>query len=237
MRFHRKLLVLLLSACCVAGCGKVPLEQALVGRWLENRDNRVVEFTPNGLYAVRVDGDYVEVGVWLVDDDELQMRGLTQHKQEVWNIKMSRDSFTVDVNDALFRKFDRVTKREPLFEKRLEGVWRSDRGSHPEIVEFTPDGTVVGVFRRINQKKETFPVGCLGEAQRAGVGEFFLDGQMGHQKLSRKIQHHFTFDDGKLNWSRGRLRKPEVFRSIGRADVQSLQGPPAASAPVPAATP
>ncbi len=237
MRFHRKLFVLLLSAYCVVGCSKPTLEQALVGRWLENRDNRIVEFTQNGLYAVRVDGDHVEAGVWSVSDKELQMRGLTQHKQETWTVKMSGDSFTVDINDALFRKFDRVVKRQPIFDKRLEGVWRSDRGAHPEIVEFTPEGTVVGIFRRINQKKENFAIGCLGEVQRSGAGEFFLDGQMGHQKLSRKIQHHFTIDNEKLNWSRGRLRKPEVFRSIDRADVQALQGPPAAPTPASTATP
>ena len=234
MRFAQRLLVLAIVSWCIVGCGRPPLDQAVVGRWLENRDNRLIEFTPNGLYAIRVDGDYVEVGLWSVKGKDLEMKGLTQQKQETWRVQMAKDSFTVDVNDALYRKFDRVVKREPLFEKRLEGVWRSDRGEHPEIVEFTPDGTVVGLFRRINTKNENHPVGCLGEAQRASASDFFLDGQMGHQKLSRKIQHHFTFEGGKLNWSRGRMRKPEVFRSISRADLSSLEAP--AKAPTPAVT-
>lgn len=207
----------------VLGCGRPSLEQEIVGRWLENQDNRIVEFTSNGLYGIHANGSPVEVGSWKVVGKELHFQALTESKLDTWTIEMKRDSFTVDVNKALFRKFDRAVSQGQIFDQRLQGVWRNERSEKPEIVEFTPQGTFVGVFRRLNDKKENIAVGCLGEVARASSNEFFLDGELGDRRMARVIQHQFAIEGGKLHWGKGRRRKPEVYRPISRADVENLK--------------
>lgn len=224
----RSRLVLLLLSCSIlwgaSGCGREPLDKALVGAWVEDQVERRVEFTPNRLYAVVTNGERVDMGVWSVNkDNEVVFDSLLEKKQTVWPCRLDENELVIVGEKTFDRRFERVPRdsRSKLFDNRLEGLWRSD-DRDPELVEFTASGILVGLFQRLDEKKNLNRLGTWAQVTRESSSAFFLEGTMGSATVLKSIPHKFVIEGDKLLWGAGRKRRPKVYRKVTPADVQLM---------------
>ncbi len=223
-----------------SGCGRVPLDQALIGTWSEDQVDRRVEFTPNRLYAVVTNGEPVDVGVWSVKGNEVSLESLIAKARTTWKCSFDDGELIIDGGKAFKRRFEKARRSSAndLFDKRLDGLWRSD-DREPEVVEFTPAGTFVGMFQRLDEKKSLNRLGCWGRVSRESSSAFFLVGTMGSATMAGSLPHKFALEGNKLLWGGGRKRPPKVYRKVTPTDIQQMLArvPDAAATPASSATP
>jgi hypothetical protein len=220
LRFSARL-TLTFFAIAIFGCGGGELtDQQFVGRWVEDKEDRRIEFTPNKLFSVVENGTFVKVGIWSVQGHQMSLTGLFDGVAETWKPKMSTDSFTIDLTEARFRQFDKVPATESIFDKRLVGLWRTD-DQYPQIVEFTEHATLVGVFWRLDKVGGTpYPIGVQANISTAGDSKFFMDGFLGDRRMKKGVlPHPYSFEGGRLVWSAGRKNPPKVYRKVTPADI------------------
>lgn len=233
------------TAVLLGGCAKPDPAQQILGRWGEEDTQRTFDFGPEHMYAIFANGENVETGVWEFKDQTLVLTNLTSPSRgEVvrWEPQWKDDAFEVSDGKAFYRRFEPIKSSTELHDKRLLGLWRSD-GANKEILEFTPWGTLIGLFWRLDKDKELYSVAISAEVSRAKADELFLDGFVGKTFVNKSRTQKYEFGTGRLIWSRGRA-KPQVFRHVKLADLQipaevekDKPKPGAPQKPTPAPTP
>ena len=222
-------LMMLVAMLTLGGCSSPPTPKQLIGRWVEDKEDRRYEFTPN-LYSLVENGSFVDAGTWTLDEKGvLRLRSLTRPHTEEWKLTgLSEDGFRVDLSEARFRSFNRVPLDGTIFDKRLVGLWRTE-GKQPEIVEFTEQGTLAGIFQRLDHRGGTlFPIGVQANVSTAGSARFYLEGYIGNKRAGKGIQTHpFSIEGNRLLWGVGLKRPPRVYRKITIDDIAGLPQPTA----------
>ena len=202
----------------LSGCGRKPLEEAILGRWSETKEQRLYEFSSSGLYGVASNDEAVEIGEWSAKDGVVTMKSIVGPKEartETWKVTMSDESFDIAVNDAFYRRFEKSEDDSPPTDKRLVGLWRKD-GKYANVFNFTDHGGVLGVMWRREKDRSLVLMGLFGRV-RGGTGEFTINGSMG-TKTMLPVKHRYSMENDKLLW-KGPKSEPEVFR---RVQVQDL---------------
>ena len=220
-------LMIVMAVLTLGGCSSPPSPKQLIGRWVEDKEDRRYEFTPN-LYSLVENGSFVDVGTWTLDEQGvLRLRSLTRPHNERWQLSgLSENGFRVDLSEARFRSFSRVPLDDTIFDKRLVGLWRTE-GKRPEIVEFTEHGTLAGVFQRLDRRGGTlFPIGIQATVTRENSGRFNLDGYIGNKRTGIQA-HPFSIERNRLLWGVGLKRPALVYRKITIQDIADLPQPTA----------
>lgn len=175
-------------------------------------------------------GKAVEIGRWSFKNQEIVLESLTTSRQETWKPTFDKkvQVMTIPQGEVQFRSLQRAPSRGPLFDGRLEGLWKTDN-KHADIVEFGPQGSVTGLFWRLNEDKQLYLVGCQAYANRVDSTRFSLDGVFGEKTMTGMQPHLYSFESGRLVWGRGKARR--VYRKIQAADLPSFDIPAAIATP------
>ncbi len=240
MRKPLFLTLLVAGAVLFAGCSKSLKPEQMVGRWVEDKEDRRYEFTPNQLYSVVENGTFVQVGSWtLSNDGKLSLRSLTDKSSATWTIEnLGEEQFSVPLDEARFRSFQKIPLQDTIFDQRLVGLWRTE-GEPPQILEFTEQATLNGMFQRLDKPGGSlFPLGFQTTVSTAGTSAFFMDGYIGDKRVKKGVlPHPYEIEGARLLWGPNLKRPPTVYRKITPHDIADLAqpttGPPKLS-PTPA---
>lgn len=220
-----KLWFLIVFCLTLFSCSEPKLtETTILGRWVEQAENLKIEFTANHLYAKRKPNTPVEVGLWSIKDEELLMRSLTGPEVTAWRPRMEDDGFIIDKTKAQFRTFKKLKLPGTPVDPKMVGLWRS-YGDHPQFVEFTEQGTFVGVFCRLDKPGgQVYNVGCLADVLTAGRSKFYLQGYMGAKRMIKGVNPHpYRIEGEKLIWGRKHKTKKKVtYRRISSFDLEEM---------------
>lgn len=150
--------VILVSLLAAFGCGKKADPKALQGRWLDQKADAFLDFTPSGLCAwVIKSPDSLAIYRWQLNGNQMQMtpQGYSLHfgsnptvrdpgPAEVWDVELVGDALAIRVGSKT-RRYKRVGGRTG--HPDLEGLWKRARPDHKvNYWEFTAWGDELGLL-------------------------------------------------------------------------------------------